>query len=120
MEMNSVKYDEQDLRIQKILAGVEEENIFKALYKWEEYLNTELNFPFEAVICQYQERGVLKEGDRLMVKGIAGSDDLYGILVKASIQRKRYVFPLFDLEVVDKKSVNYLPIDDYCTWFANR
>ena len=35
-------------------------------------------------------------------------------------ERRKYVFPLCDLEVVDKSSSNYQPVKDYAVWFANR
>ena len=43
-----------------------------------------------------------------------------GILVDIEYKRKNYIFPLADLEVIEKSSSNYLPIKDYVVWFANR
>lgn len=108
------------MRIGNLLKGVNKKNTFEILDKWEKHLHKELEFPFVAEICEYQERGVLKEGDILSVKGINSSDDLYGVLANASFQRKQYVFSLCDLRVMDENSTNYLHVNDYCAWFANR
>ena len=36
------------------------------------------------------------------------------------IVKSYYVFPLCDLEVLDKSSPYYQPVKDYAVWFANR
>jgi hypothetical protein len=35
-------------------------------------------------------------------------------------QKKKYEFPLCDLEVIDKTRTDFQLIEDYGTWFANR
>jgi hypothetical protein len=109
----------QDLRIRTFLIGIEDDNMLKAYEKWENYLIKTLKFPFEAEIFEYQEKGKLQEGDKITVKSIDSTDDLYGIIVNVAKKKKQYVFPLCDLEVVDKKSKNYLPVNDYIYRFAN-
>ena len=52
--------------------------------------------------------------------GIVEADDHYGVLVDVTSGRERFVFPLCDLNVRDRKSANYMPVKDYCVWFANR
>ena len=47
-------------------------------------------------------------------------DEMYGIRVKVSHKKFKYVFPLADIEVTDKKSKNYQPVKDYAVWYANR
>jgi hypothetical protein len=111
--------DVQDLRIQTCLVDIEDDDMLQAYEKWENYLIKTLKFPFEAEIFEYQEDEQLQEGDKLAVLSIESTDDLYGILVKATKKKKQYIFPLCDLEVVDKKSEKYLPISDYSYWFAN-
>jgi hypothetical protein len=44
----------------------------------------------------------------------------YGIIVACRRERKRYDFPLVDLKVNEKKSINSNIIEAYRTWFANR
>jgi len=83
----------------------------------EKHLKDNLEFPFLAEVCEYQENGILNEGDKVKVFSIQGSEDLYGIIVKAKSGRKTYHFPLYDLSVVDKKSDNYKQIEEYKTVF---
>jgi hypothetical protein len=47
-------------------------------------------------------------------------DDLYGVIVDLRHGRRKYAFPLCDLEVTDKHSPNYQIVRDYAVWFANR
>jgi hypothetical protein len=54
------------------------------------------------------------------VFGIELVDDHYGIIVACRKGRKRYDFPLVDLKVTEKKSINSDIIEAYRTWFANR
>ncbi|MBN1975339.1 MAG: hypothetical protein JW787_17000 [Sedimentisphaerales bacterium] len=107
--------DEEDKRIFNVIADVDDE-----LEAWDDYLRRVLKFPFEAKVSEYQERGLLKSSDIVQVQGINEADDLHGILVDVQYGRKRLVFPLCDLNVRDKKSANYTPVQDYCVWFANR
>lgn len=119
-EERLMEFDEQDKRIKRILEGIDEEDDIKAMETWTKYLKVNLQFPFEAEISECQEEGPLKAGYKLQVKGIEDFDDLYGVIVEATYKNRKYSFPLGDLEATDKQSVNYVPIDDYCVWFANR
>jgi hypothetical protein len=110
---------EEGKRIQKVLAGVDEDDDTKALEAWQSYLEKALTFPFYAAVSEYREGGPLKYGDKVRVKKIAMLDDDYGLFVELRHGHKRYLFPLGDLEVTNKDSANYLPLNDYCTWFAN-
>ena len=47
-------------------------------------------------------------------------DDLYGVIVRLAYGRRKYDFPLCDLEVTDKRSPNDQIVKDYAVWFANR
>jgi len=84
---------------------------------WCEYLEVNLQFPFEAEIID--EPDPLEEGDIIKVTGIDGVFDLYGIVVKARKGRKQYMFPLCLLELVEKDSKNYQLVNDYNVWFSN-
>lgn len=59
--------------------------------------------------------------DKFKIVDIVDYDDDYGILVNVRRvpDRRKFVFPLFELEPVDENSKNYQLIDDYQTWFAN-
>ena len=107
-------------RIQKVLAGVKHDDVMAALHAWEEDFEESRIFPFEAVVSEYQERGPLRSGDRVKVLHVSAVDDLYGSIVHVGIGRKRYDFPLCDLETADRESPKYQIVDDYRTWFANR
>ena len=111
---------EEGKRIQEVLAGVDEEEEMEALEAWRNYLGKNLIFPFDARVSEHQERGPLQLGDKVSVKKISMVDDLYGIIVELRHGRKKYDFPLCDLEVVARDSADYQAVKDYCTWFANR
>ncbi len=111
---------DQDRRMGQALAGVDADDEMAALDAWEEYLKQHLSFPFEAEVSEFQERGPLRDGDRVQVMHISDVDDSRGVKVHARAKGRDYNFPLCDLEVVDKQSPNYQVVDDYAVWFANR
>ncbi len=106
--------------IQKVLAGVDPHDDWACMKAWGKYLKSALSFPFDAEVSELQEGGPLQAGDKVKVLGIGLVDDLYGVIVDVRLGRRKYALPLCDLEVVDKKSPNYQPVQDYCVWFANR
>jgi len=111
---------EQGRRIRQVLMGVDTDDVMRMLDAWEEYLEENLSFPFEAVVDEYQERGPLQASDRLKVTGIGLVDDLYGVIVDLRRGRNKYAFPLCDMGVVDERSPNHQIVADYRVWFANR
>ena len=106
--------------IQSVINSAESFKEWDALKAWKKYLEKNLQFPFETFIHEYQGKGPLNEGDKLKVFGIELVDDHYGIIVACRKERKRYDFPLVDLKVTEKKSINSNIIEAYRTWFANR
>jgi len=112
--------EEIDRRIYTILDNAEDESEEAAYEAWQEHFQEVLQFPFEAEVVEWQEEGPLQEGDKVKVVSIYEDDDIYGILVSLRHGRKKYEFPLCDLEVLDKSSANYQPVKDYAIWFANR
>jgi hypothetical protein len=111
---------EEGQRIGQVLAGVDPEDEMAALHAWEDHLSHHLVFPFEAQVSEYQDRGPLQVGNRVKVTGISLVDDLYGIIVDLRHGRRKYAFPLCNLEVVDERSPNHQLVYDYAAWFANR
>ena len=111
---------EEGRRIKAVLGNIEDDDGWAAFEAWEEHFGKVLKFPFEAEVSELQERGPLRAGDTITVLGLEGSQDLYGVLVSLRHKRRKYVFPLCDLEVTDKRSSNYQPVKDYAVWFANR
>jgi hypothetical protein len=111
---------EQDERIKKVVGDIADEDYITAFEAWEVYFKTILKLPFDAEVSEYQERGALKCGDKVVVKAFESIEDPYGIVVKIIAGKKEYYFPLCDLKAIDEKSVNYEPLFDYAVWFANR
>lgn len=107
-------------RIQAVLANAEDSSEGALYEAWESYFHRVVKFPFEAQVSEWQERGPLRTDDKVKVLGVEGSVDLYGMLVTVRRERRKYVFPLCDLEVIDKSSSNYQSVEDYAAWFANR
>jgi hypothetical protein len=101
----------------KEIASDDDEAAFEAWYK---HLDQVLTFPFKAEVKEFQERGPLRTGDRVTVEKIDSYfDELRGIFVKVKNKKSSYVFPLADLEAMDKKGPNFQPIRNYVVWFAN-
>ena len=112
---------EEGKRIQKVLAAMDAADDLDEFGAWEEHLEKNLRFPFEAEIAELLERGPLRVGDTVIVTGNTDAiDEKYGILVDLKMGRRKYAFPLCDLEATDKKSANYQLVKDYIIWFANR
>lgn len=112
---------EEGKRIQKVLAAMEADDDLDEFGAWEQHLERNLRFPFDAVVAEFQDRGPLRAGDKVVVTGLAEvTDEMYGIIVDVRLGRRKYAFPLCDLEAVDRKSANYQLVKDYATWFANR
>lgn len=114
---------EQGQRIQQVLAGIieDDENEGEVFERWYEHLQTTLKMPFEAEITEDEDHGPLHAGQHVRVQSFEEFDDYqYGILVNIKAGGRSFVFPLCDLEVVDKKSSQYNVVDDYATWFSNR
>ena len=108
-------------RIQAVVNSAEDStDEWAVLLAWEEHLTQNLQFPLEAEVDEFQERGPLQAGDRLTALAIEDVDDLYGIIVSCSKDRERFHFPLADLAAVDETSPNAQSIQDYRVWFANR
>lgn len=67
--------------------------MFRFMY-WEEFLYDNLIFPFEGIIDEYQEKGSIKEGDKVVVMGIYFEDDLYGVIADIKWVGKSISFQL--------------------------
>jgi len=116
-----VALGEEGKRIQQVLAVMDTDEDIDEFGAWEEHLEKNLRFPFEALIAEFQERGPLRGGDKVVVTGIGdGMDEKYGIIVDVKVGKRKYAFQLCDLEATDKKSANYQLVKDYAVWFANR
>ncbi len=80
---------EQGKRIHAVLHGIDPQNDCAATKRWGAHLQRHLSFPFEADVEEWQERGPLRTGDRVKVKGISLVDDSYGVIVALRRGRER-------------------------------
>lgn len=87
--------------------------------EWLDLFEETLEFPFKAKVCEYQERGPLQEGDEVIVRGLEVEDDLYGVIVNLKKGRKKYSFPLVDLEPIGVHRAIKNLFDEYQYWFSN-
>ena len=110
----------ETLIIRKVLKSVNSEHWSAVYDTWENYLNENLSFPFDAKIFDGGYFNNFKIGDKVSIKGFCLTDDLAGLIVDVYKNRHKFALPLCDLEAVDKKSVNYLPLQAYSIWFANQ
>lgn len=108
---------EEGIRIQAVLAGVDEEDEFDAWYK---HFQKVLQFPLDAVVYEWEEEWPLETDEKVKVLGLAGCDETYGVMVSIDHKRGKFVFPLADLEVIGKSSPYYQYVKDYVVYFANR
>jgi len=111
---------EEGVRISKILDGVNPHNEMKSLQKWVDYLEKELTFPIQAIVVESEDNRLIKSGDIVLIKSLPHIVDMYGIIADVRIDRKKYAFPLCDLEVIDKTHTNFQLIGDYRLWFGNK
>src|SRR5262245_54685089 len=77
-------------RVQKVLSGVDPDDDMKAFQAWEKYLRKTLTVPFPAAVSEYQDRGPLQSGDRVVVTSFAGIEDPYGVMV--SLKHGEHVY----------------------------
>lgn len=106
-------------RIRAVIDTAESEDEWAQIKAWSNYLQKKLKFPFDAVVIEYQERGPLQINDELKVVGVEMEDEHYGVIVQCKKGRKRYDFPLCDLDTANEHSSNFQPLNDYRVWFAN-
>jgi hypothetical protein len=103
----------------KVLTGVLSKSIDFQLDIWLDYLEKELIFPFKASI-QDSENLELQWKDIVNVKQIEDFADMYGVLLEIRKGRKKFIFPLCDLEVVEKQSRNRFIIDAFLEWWTEK
>jgi len=112
----NAQLSEQDSRIDQVLKecdgwAVESKTVDTFL----NHLNENLDFPFEVVSLEDDEKYLLYEIED-------SGDTMYGLTGNVKLlsdKRHRLVVALCDLESMDKKSKNYELLDDYSVWFCN-
>jgi hypothetical protein len=144
LEESSARLAEQDRRIMSILGVESEEEMDLTDEKHGrilEYLKENISPPCTMTGIQdfrWEEFYVLGPGSRKEYEELKRKypsytdhfellrfheeiDDMEGILVhvRRISDRREFDLPLADLESVDKKSGNYVLLDDYAYWFVN-
>jgi hypothetical protein len=100
--------------------SMESDDHLTAFNAWGKYLDQNLSLPFDAEISEPLSSGLLKQGDKIRIHSITGNEDPYGVIAEIKLERKIYHFPLFDIEPLDKNSLNSRLLDAYRNWFGNR
>ena len=114
-----LRFGEAGKRIDELLNRKNGDDELSAYKAWEQYLTETLIFPFKAKIAEPQEKGPFQSGDQVKVTELELVDDLYGIIMQVYSGRRKYAFPLCELDVIDQLSTNHQPVEDYKLWFAN-
>jgi hypothetical protein len=102
---------------EKVLNGLSHRKVDIQADIWLDYLEKELIFPFKASI-QDSENFELKWNDIVNVKQIEDFVDMYGVLLEIRKGRKKFIFPLCDLEVIERQSSNRFIIDAFLEWWT--
>ncbi len=102
-----------------VLKGTKSKNKEIQIDNWLNFLEKGLTFPFEASI-QDSENFELQWKDVVKVKKIEDFVDMYGLLLEIRKGRKKYIFPLCDLEIVDKQSKNRIITEAFLEWWAEK
>ena len=107
---------DQEKRIEGILANCQAKNVNgETLAVFYQLLKQALALPCDVVSIADLEKYELYAIEN-------SGDDFYGLLGKlkqAGDKKKEYVIPLCDLKAADNRSVEYMLIQDYASWFVN-
>lgn len=114
--MSKQNDQDQAKRIEKILANCPDKNVNeKTLAAFHYFLKETLPLPCE----------VIGKADLIKYHLYAienSHDDMYGILAKLKLQdneKEECIIPLCDIKGVYNRSLEFVLIDDYSTWFVN-
>ena len=112
----SKKNDEQAKRIEGILSNCEDKEInTKTLAVFYKLLNQGLSLPCDVIGKVDLERYVLHTIEN-------SGDSMYGLLGNLKMladEKKECVVPLCDLKAVDNRSIEFILLHDYGTWFID-
>lgn len=87
--------------------------------EWIDLFQETLEFPFDAVVYEYQEISFIQRGDKVKVDGLLGEDDLYGVIVSIRKEGKKYSFPIVDLKLINVSRKIRNLLNAYQYWFSN-
>jgi hypothetical protein len=106
-------------RISTVLTGISLNDEVGALNAWKAHLNSAITFPLKAVVTEVQLTGPLQSGDLVTIHGFMEGSSR-GLYVAVEIGGNQFYFPLSDLEIHNRESEYFGPVEDYVFWFANR
>ena len=104
-------------RIHMVLQGIQPADFNAAFDRWNSYLNKKLTFPFRAWI---KSNSSFEHVDVREAVDVVEIDDLfkeYGITIKVELNKEPFMVPLCDVEVDNKRSLNYRIVKDYSQWY---
>jgi len=113
-------FGEEGKRIEKVLEGFNPNDTDKCERRWYDYMEQNLIFPFKAIVSLESYSTNIADGDVVIVTSLNDFIDMYGIIANTSFERQKLQIPLLELEAKDKKSTNFLLINDFNTWFSNK
>jgi len=87
--------------------------------EWIDLFQETLELPFDAVVCEYQESSSIQYGDKVKVDRLLDEDDLYGVIVSIRKGRKKYSFPIVDLNPNNVSGKIKNLFNAYQYWFSN-
>ncbi len=102
-----------------VLEGIQSKKKNVQLIKWMNFLDNELEFPFNTII-EETENFELKRRDIVVVKEVGYFDEIYGLLVEIKKGRRKFIFPLCDLEIIEKQSKNYVILEAFSEWWTEK
>jgi hypothetical protein len=111
---------DEGIRISKILEKTNPDKEMECLQKWIDHLENKLTFPIEAIVDESESDWLIKNDQKVSINALTHIVDTYGLIATIRIGRKKYEYPLCNLEVIDKEAPNFQHIEDYKLWFANR
>lgn len=122
---NGLYNDElQQRRAEKVLKGTKNDTE-KELVAWGNHLEKELTFPFEAIVEEFQDYNIFRQGEIVTVDSIAGISYDYSVLANVTLKnrpfwkKKKRIIAIWELMVADKDSKNYQVLEDYRMWDGN-
>jgi len=96
---------------------------------WMKWLGENLVFPFTvkriaddggAYFTNTAKHESFRLGHTMKVLNLICEDDLYGVIVKVREGRRVGSVPLCELKVIPEDDRNFLAVNEYVVWFANR
>ena len=88
---------------------------------WIKQMQQNLILPAEAKYYPYGKHPEsLSDGDLVRIIEILEEDEHYGILCEVRKGKRKFVVPMVELGINDRKHPNYKLVEKYNTYFSNR